>query len=186
VLGVSKQAAHKKHARTVRALTSEIPDAPPARKRVVVEAQAREAVRAAREEAQRVGVTTVGTEHLLLGILRQGGSCALKLEPFGVTLEAARAVLQPTLAAEDRAVARNSRETAEAAAATGVSPLARACLEQSLRETVTREDQHLGLEHLLLALLDRDEGGAVRTLEQLGASPAEVRREIAPRASDRS
>ena len=61
-----------------------------------------------------------------------------------------------------------------------LSTLVRACLEQSLREAVERGDRHLGLEHLLLALLARPEGGATRTLEELEVSPARLRRELEP------
>ena len=45
---------------------------------------------------------------------------------------------------------------------------------------VRRGDRHLGVEHLLLALLSRTEGGATRTLEELGASPVRLRRELEP------
>src|SRR2546423_1749908 len=68
-LGVSKQAAHKKHARTIHALGFDEPEAA-AGGTVVVTAQAREAVRLAREEAADAGAALVATEHLLLGILR--------------------------------------------------------------------------------------------------------------------
>jgi ATP-dependent Clp protease ATP-binding subunit ClpA len=184
-LGVSKQAAHKKHARAVRAVAEAVQaDAVPKDAHVVVTAEARDAVRLAREEADAVGSSTVGTEHLLLGVLHAGAAREVQiLEGAGVTLEAARACLQPTLAAEDRAIAVTATDTAAAAAATGVSPLARACLEQSLRETVRRGDGHLGVEHLLLALVGRPDGGAARTLEQLGTSAETIRRLLEARAA---
>ncbi len=177
-LGVSKQAAHKKHARMARALTSTDPrEAVPGTDRVAVTAEARQAVRCGRDEARAVGMTTVGTEHLLLGVLRAGPNSApaRALAEEGVTLDGARACLAPTLTEEDQAVSATSRDTAEAARATGVSPLARACLEASLREAVRRNDRHLGLDHLLLALVSRSDGGAARTLEALGTSTDAVR-----------
>jgi ATP-dependent Clp protease ATP-binding subunit ClpA len=177
-LGVSKQAAHKKHARMARALTTTDPrEAVPGNDRVVVTAEARKAVRCGRDEARAVGVNAVGTEHLLLGVLRAGPNsrAARALTAEGVTLDAARGALAPTLTEEDQAVSITSEDTAEAARATGVSPLARACLEGSLREAVRRNDRHLGLDHLLLALVSREDGGAARTLERLGTSTAAVR-----------
>jgi hypothetical protein len=183
-LGVSKQAAHKKHARAVRALREAVEgDSVPSDGRVVVTSEARDAVRRAREEAQAVGSGVVGTEHLLLGILSCENAREVQiLEGAGVNLDAARACLQPTLAEEDRAIAVTATDTAAAAAATGVSPLARACLEQSLRETVRRADRHLGVQHLLLALLGQPEGGAARTLERLGTSAERIRRMLEARA----
>jgi ATP-dependent Clp protease ATP-binding subunit ClpA len=185
-LGVSKQAAHKKHARMARALTTTDPrEAVPGNERVTVTAEARKAVRCGRDEARSAGAAVVGTEHLLLGVLRAdpGSRAARALAAEGVNVEEARAALAPTLTEEDQAVSDTSSDTAEAARATGVSPLARACLEGSLREAVRRNDRHLGLDHLLLALVSRDDGGAARTLARLGTSTVAVRRrlEAAPR-----
>jgi hypothetical protein len=180
-LGVSKQAAHKKHARMTRGLTSTDPrEAVPGNDRVMVTAEARSAVRLGRDEARAAGTAVVGTEHLLLGVLLAdpGSAAARALGEEGVTLDAARAGLAPTLTEEDQAVSVTSESTADAARATGVSPLARACLEGSLREAVQRGDRHLGLDHLLLALVSRDDGGAARTLARLGTSTAAVRRRL--------
>jgi hypothetical protein len=183
-LGVSKQAAHKKHARAVRALAQAARgEDVPSDARVVVTAEARDAVRLAREEARAAGSKVVGTEHLLLGVLHAEASHEVEiLEGAGVNLDSARACLEPTLAEEDRAIAVTSTDTAAAAAATGVSPLARLCLEESLRETVRRGDSHLGVEHLLLALVGRPDGGAARTLERLGTSAETIRRLLEVRA----
>ena len=177
-LGVTKQAAHKKHARTVHALGFDEPE-PAAGGTVVVTAQAREAVRLAREEAARAGTSVVATEHLLLGILGTGvGPAVAALARKGVTPEHARRALQPTLTEEDSEIAERSTMTARAAAATGVSPLARACLEQSLREAVSRGAGHLGVEHLLLAVLSYPNSGAVRTLKKLRVSPAALKKAL--------
>ena len=175
-LGVSKQAAHKKHARTIHALGFDEPE-PAAGGTVLVTAQAREAVRLAREEAAAAGAKVLATEHLLLGILGTGvGPAVAALARAGVTPDLARQALQPTLLEEDSEVAKQSKMTARAAAATGVSPLARACLEQSLREAVARGAGHLGVEHLLLAVLGYPKSGAARTLEQLGVSAAALKK----------
>jgi hypothetical protein len=184
-LGVSKQAAHKKHARAVRALAAaDEGDGVPSDARVVITREAREAVRCARLEAQAAGTNVVGTEHLLLGVLRAVGPEEVRLlAEAGVDLQSARNCLQPTMAEEDRAIAVTASDTAAAAAATGVSPLARACLEESLRETVRRSDPQLRPTHILLALVSRPDGGAARTLESLGTTPDAVRRLFESRAA---
>jgi hypothetical protein len=184
-LGVSKQAAHKRHAKAVRALieAEEAADAVPSDARVLVTAEARNAVRRARDEARVLGSRVVGTEHLLLGVLHAEGSPEVRvLEGAGVNLDQARGCLQPTLVEEERAIAVTATDSAAAAAATGVSPLARACLEQSLRETIRRGDTHLGVEHLVLALVSRTDGGAARTLEECGTSAETIRRLLEARA----
>ena len=53
--------------------------------------------------------------------------------------------------------------------------VARAVFEQSLREAVRRGDGYIGVEHLLLASLQDESGGACRTLEALGVDPRAVR-----------
>jgi hypothetical protein len=184
-LGVSKQAAHKKHARAVRALieAEEAAQAVPSDARVLVTAEARDAVRLARDEARVLGSGVVGTEHLLLGVLHAKKSPEVRmLEGAGVNLDHARACLQPTMVEEENAIALTATDTAAAAAATGVSPLARECLEQSLREAIRRGDTHLGVEHLVLALVGRTDGGAARTLEQCGTSAETIRRLLEARA----
>jgi hypothetical protein len=185
-LGVTKQAAHKKHAKAVRAIreTAVEADAVPTEGRVRVTAAAREAVRLAREEARAASHRVVGTEHLLIGVLTMADESERRvLSGCGVDAETARACIQPTLAEEERAIAVTEAETAAAAAATGVSPLARACLEQSLRETIRRGDRQLDTKHLLLALLSRPDGGAARTLTCLGTSAESIRRLLEARAA---
>jgi ATP-dependent Clp protease ATP-binding subunit ClpA len=179
-LGVSKQAAHKKHAAAVKALTADETSSIGGAT-VTVTGQARASVGFAREEARLAGSEIVGTEHLLLGLIRAATPpVTTVLDAAGVSLRSARMALQPTRIDEEGDAAAGARKTARAAARTGVSPLARSCLEQSLREAVQRGDRHLGIEHLLLALLAREDGGATRTLEALGASPARLKRELEP------
>jgi hypothetical protein len=171
-LGVTRQAAQKRHrgagpsAQAVgRASVST----------VLVTAPARMAVRLGRQEARAMGSDVVGSEHLLLGVLRSGDHAAARvLRDLGVSLEVARTAAQPTLV-EGR--------PPEPAGTDGISTYARSVLEQSLREAVVRGESHLGPEHLLLALLREDVGGAARTLAQLGVDPDVVRRRLASATS---
>lgn len=168
-LGISRQSAHRRY----RDLPHQGPveDAAVAtdpRARILVTSEARRAVRFAREEAALLGSGLVGTEHLLLGLLRAGDPrVAGILRRHGVDLEEARARAQPTLVDEDVAVAR--AEVPEGPA--GISDHARSVFENSLREAVGRGDGYIGAEHLLLAALRSPRGGAQRTLEALGVDP---------------
>lgn len=177
-LGVSKQAAHRKH-RDV--LASEEAEAAVGGPRILVTAEARRCVQLAREEARALGAGAIGTEHLLLGILRCRRSHAVEaLDALGVTLERARAELQITIVDGDPV----------SATSTGGSPLrglggrrditapARRILEGALREAVKLRDGFIGVEHLLLALLGDRNNGAARTLAELGVTPQQVRAEL--------
>jgi ATP-dependent Clp protease ATP-binding subunit ClpA len=170
-LGVTRQAAHKRHARRPPRERRRAAAAPG---RVLVTSEARQAVRFGREEAGRCGAQQVGTEHLLLGILRCDYCIAIQaLARVGVTLDAARAALAPTIAG-----AAPSAGAAPPAGAEVISDAARGALEQSLREAVARGEGYLGVEHLLMALLRDEQSGAVRTLAELGADAGAVRGEL--------
>jgi ATP-dependent Clp protease ATP-binding subunit ClpA len=94
-LGVSKQAAHRKHRDLARTLQLSSPGGGP---KVLVTPEARRSIQFARDEAKQLGQPAVGTEHILLGILRCRGSQAVEaLNSMGVTHEAARLDVQPTM-----------------------------------------------------------------------------------------
>jgi hypothetical protein len=162
-LGISRQSAHRRY----RDLVGEEPPPPrAARGRVLITGEARAAVELAREEARALGVSAIGSEHLLLGIIRGADAAtAAALEALGVTLDAARACAQPTVTDGDGAQATTAR---------GISAYARTVFEQSLREALARGDGYIGTDHLLLAALRDPRGGAARTLEALGVPPAAV------------
>jgi len=176
-LGISRQAAHRRY----RDLAGvELPDEgaePKGQARILVTSEARAAVTLAREEATALGAGTVGSEHLLLGIIRSRATTAADvLEAGGVTLSEARRCAQPTLVdgapppAPPAPVASGPR---------GISAYARAVFEQSLREAVKRGDGFIGVDHLLLASLEDPSGGACRTLCELGLDPEDVRASLA-------
>jgi len=159
VLGVTKQAAHKKHARRVAERLAAEPTKD--RTKLVVTGRARVSVRFAREEAAALGAPELRPEHLLLGLLRDAESAAgLALTGAGVTLDAARAAGATLASAGEAPLAADERLP--------VSPAARAAMEESLREAVRRGDEHLGVEHLLLSLIHDEEGPAAQTLAALG------------------
>jgi len=159
-LGVSKQAAHRKHA--PRSPRGPGPSAKQ-RQRLVITGRARRAVEHAREEAQGLGHPAVEPQHLLLGLIRQQSVASVALRAVKVALEAARREVRQLYAVDaptDPPLPRGGRLP--------VSPAARECFEQSMREAVGRRDGHLGPEHLLLALIGDREGGALHVLTRLG------------------
>ncbi len=176
-LGISRQAAHRRYRDLVGV---ELPDPRPVsdapRGRILVTSEARAAVNLAREEATALGAGRVGSEHLLLGIIRCDSAWVAAVLRTHITLDRARACAQPTLVDGQPPPAP---PTPAAPGPQGISTYARAVFEQSLREAVRRGDGYVGVEHLLLASLQDDAGGACRTLDALGIDPAAVREALA-------
>ena len=133
-------------------------------------------VQYAKEEARRFRGNTVGTEHVLLGLIReQDGVAARVLERLGVSLGRAQNEIRRQMEMMDtRAPGQGSRSW---------SPGARRVLELALDEA--RElNPKLGLpnfvdtEHLLLGLVRETDSTAVRVLRALGVDLEQVRREV--------
>ena len=161
-LGVTKQAAHKKHAS--RSRTRRTAFAMIARDRgVVVTAEARRVVQHAAQEARALGHARVGTGHLLLGLLQESNAASSALGKLGVTLEALR-----------RSIKRPDPAGQPPDGRLPISPQSRSALERSLLEVVSLGDRHLGVEHLLLALARDERSDAARTLARFGVTPGVV------------
>jgi ATP-dependent Clp protease ATP-binding subunit ClpA len=174
-LGITRQAAHRRY-RDLAGISLPDPRETGTRPgRMLVTSEARTAVNLAREEASALGAGAVGSEHLLLGIIRCRGTAAVQeLMGVGVTLAQARLCAQPTLIDG----APPPPPVPVAAGPQGISAYARAVFEQSLREAVRRGDGYIGADHLLLASLADPAGGASRTLEALGVAPEAVRAKL--------
>jgi ATP-dependent Clp protease ATP-binding subunit ClpA len=169
-LGISRQAAHRRyrHLADAEPEAKDQPEDAPAREgRILITSEARAVVKLARQEASALGARAVGTEHLLLGILRFGDVVgAGALEEAGIDLGAARSNAQITL------VDGSLDGVPEGPG--GISPQARAAFEQSLHEAVSRGDGYIGVEHLLIATVRHEDGGAHRTLQALGVDPDDL------------
>jgi len=176
-LGISRQAAHRRYRDLVGV---ELPDEEAGRqqRRLVVTSEARAAVTLAREEATAMGAAAVGSEHLLLGIMRcRAPVTSDVLETKGVTLADARRCAQPTLV--EGGAEAIAPATGPGGGARGISAYARAVFDLALREATKRGDGYVGVDHLLLASLDDPNGGACRTLCELGLDPEQVRAGVA-------
>lgn len=155
-LGVSRQAAHRRFRDLAPPAQQDGSERPTPEARLVVEY--------ARREATDLGATAVGSEHLLLGILRNDDDrAAAALVESGVTLEEAR-----TAAAVCGTTAESAAEEADAPAP------ARLVVRASLLEARRRRAQVVGVEHLLLGALSDRGGGAAELLGILGVSPDAV------------
>lgn len=164
-LGITKQAAHRKY----RHLFEQPLGAALVGSRVLATADARRSIQFAREEAERLGQPAIGTEHVLLGILRcQRSSAAKALNAVGVTLENARLCLQTTLPGLPPGGPDAQTVTVQAGR----------IIERALREAAKRGERLIGVEHLLLALLTDTRNGAVQTLEALRTNAVRVRRQL--------
>jgi ATP-dependent Clp protease ATP-binding subunit ClpC len=125
---------------------------------------ARRVVVLAQEEARMLDHNYIGTEHLLLGLIREGeGVAARVIESMGLTLEAAREQVEAT-------VGRGSEPPS------GHIPFtsrAKKVLELSLREALELNSSYIGTEHLLLGLMREGDGVGAQILERLaGPLPA--------------
>jgi transposase-like protein len=164
-LGVSKQAAHRKYRHLgERALPETDGDA-----KIVVTPEAKLSIQFARQEARRLGQPAIGTEHILLGILRCEQSPAVRaLAAVGVTYQTVSGCLCTTMPGLPADQQRDER----------MSEQARRILDGALREARGHGDGYVGVEHLLLALLADTRNGAAQTLEALHATPTKIRAEL--------
>lgn len=177
-IGVSKQAAHRRHSQSVSRRDGHRSRGE-GRQQVSVSPYARRAVRVARQEAARMGRTAIGTEHLLLGILQCGDPEAQDLmKRFDITLTAALDALEPTTQMTLEAARRAYRDSDEQGAANVVSPLTRRVMERALTRVAAHGEGELSVLDLLGSTLTHEDGGAARTLRTLGHDPAVIRDEI--------
>jgi ATP-dependent Clp protease ATP-binding subunit ClpA len=129
----------------------------------------RQVVVLAQDEARRLKHNYIGTEHILLGLLREEeGLAARVLESLGITPEEMRA-----------RVARIVGEGDEVASGQiPFTPRAKKVLELSLREALSLGHNYIGTEHILLGLVRENEGVAARILLEFDADAEKVRNEI--------
>jgi hypothetical protein len=115
----------------------------------------------AQDEAQRLGHHYMGTEHLLLGLLREGeGVAAIALKQLGVSLGDARAAVLHIIGHSDRIVAGEI----------GLTPRSKKVIELAVDEARRMGHRYIGTEHLLLGLIREGEGIACGVLESLGVN----------------
>ena len=122
---------------------------------------ARQAIVLAQEESRDLRHDYIGTEHLLLGLLRESdGLPARVLGAHGVTPERARRGVIALVGTGEAAMDGQIPFT----------PRARQALELSLRQAMTLGHNYIGSTHLLLGVLSEGDGVAVRVLADMGVA----------------
>ena len=131
--------------------------------------RARRVVVLAQEEARLLNHNYIGTEHLLLGLLReQQGMAAHALESLGMSLDVVRAEVLEVIGVGEHAPSGHIPFT----------PRAKKVLELSLREALQLGTDYIGTEHLLLGLIREGEGVAAQILVKLGNTLGGVREAV--------
>jgi ATP-dependent Clp protease ATP-binding subunit ClpC len=134
--------------------------------------RARQVVVLAQDEARALRHDYIGTEHLLLGLLREEeGLGARVLESLGVTLDAVRAEVVQRVG-----VGGDPPSTGQIP----FTPHAKEALENSLREALSLKHNFIGTEHVLLGLAEASSGVGVEILQHLGSGPERVREAVLP------
>ncbi len=130
--------------------------------------RARRVLSLAQEEAERLQHNYIGTEHLLLGLMREDGGVAGRvLRDLGLDPRRVEELVERMT----RASARTTSVQLD------LSPGTKKVLELAVDEARRMGHHYIGTEHLLLGLVRQSEGVAIEVLKRLGVSPDEVRRQ---------
>jgi ATP-dependent Clp protease ATP-binding subunit ClpC len=131
--------------------------------------RARHVIVTAQDESRHLKHNYIGTEHLLLGLLREEhGLAARVLESLDITLEAVRAQVLSLVGEGDRVTTGQIPFT----------PRAKRVLELALREALALGHDYIGTEHLLLGIARENQGVAARILLDFSADASLIRSEI--------
>src|SRR5216684_2093499 len=128
--------------------------------------RARKVLSLAQEEAQRFQHNYIGTEHLLLGLVREGEGVAAKvLNNLGVDLNKVRSTVEFIIGHGDRIIIGEI----------GLTPRAKKVIELAVDEARRLDHHYIGTEHLLLGLLREGDGIAAKVLSHLGVELDKLR-----------
>jgi ATP-dependent Clp protease ATP-binding subunit ClpC len=139
--------------------------------------RARRVVVLAQEEARMLNHDYIGSEHILIALIREsGGVAAQALESLGITEEAARQQVEEITGRGQQDPPRGHIP---------FTPRAKKILQLSMREAIALGHAYIGTEHILLGLLREDDGAAIRVLNGLDADPNRVRQQVIQRVHAR-
>ena len=131
--------------------------------------RARRVLVLAQEEARLLNHNYIGTEHILLGLIREGqGVASRALESLGISLEAVRPQVEQIIGRGQQAPSGHIPFT----------PRAKKVLELSLREAHQLGHNYIGTEHILLGLIREGSGVAAQVLVTLGADLNRTRQQV--------
>ncbi len=131
--------------------------------------RSRKVLALAQEEARRFNHSYIGTEHILLGLVREEEGMAAKiLSNLGIGLNKVRAAVEFIIGRGEGASQTD----------VGLTPRAKRVIELAVDEARLLGHQYIGTEHILLGLLREGEGVAAGVLESLGVSVDRVHAEL--------
>lgn len=123
----------------------------------------------AQEEARRLNHNVIGTEHILLGLIREGdGVAARVLTSMGVDIKDVRSQIEMMIGTGPFAIQ----------GPIGYTPRAKRVMELAMDESRKLGHNYVGTEHILLGLIREGEGVAAQVLSNLGVSMEKARKEI--------
>ncbi|MGH7666890.1 MAG: Clp protease N-terminal domain-containing protein [Candidatus Dormibacteria bacterium] len=123
----------------------------------------------AQDEAEKSHHSYIGTEHLLLGLLREGEGLAAKvLANLGIEIDRVRDTIDSVLGRNERIIVEQIIPTSRV----------KKVIDSAVEEAKQRNCTYVGTEHLLLGLLIEGEGIAAHVLEDLGANLDKARHEL--------
>src|SRR3990170_328494 len=132
--------------------------------------RARKVMQLANQEAQRFNHEYIGTEHVLLGLIKEGsGVAANVLRNLDIDLRKIRLEVEKLVQSGPDTVITGKLP---------YTPLAKKVIEYSVEEARALGHNYVGTEHLLLGLIRESEGVAYRVLMNLGVKLEDVREEI--------
>ncbi|MEA1958776.1 MAG: ATP-dependent Clp protease ATP-binding subunit [Chloroflexota bacterium] len=130
--------------------------------------RARKVLTLSQEEAQRFNHNYIGTEHILLGLVKEGDGVAAKvLTNLNIELDTIRQAVESSMGKGKRATSGEI----------GLTPRAKRVIELAVDEARRLHHNYIGTEHLMLGLLREGEGMAASVLENLGVTLEKVRAE---------
>ena len=137
--------------------------------------RAEEALRLSQEAAEEMGHGYVGSEHLLLGLIREEEGIAHRvLAEYGVTDEMVCGVLQRSV----------GKGLSGAAPSQGLTPRAKSVVELAVSESARMGSSYIGTEHLLMGILREGGNMALRILRTMGVDPKKMYSSIVQKLND--
>lgn len=128
--------------------------------------RARKIMKLANEEAMRLNHEYIGTEHVLIALIREGsGVAAHVLKNLGLDLDKIRIATEKIAPGGSGSVPPSAHRS-------------KTILDHSIEEARNLNHHYVGSEHILLGVLREPDAAAVQVITQLGLSPDEVRREV--------
>jgi ATP-dependent Clp protease ATP-binding subunit ClpC len=133
--------------------------------------RARRVVVLAQQEARMLDHNYIGTEHILLALIREGDGVAAKaLTAMGISLDAMRQAVEDIIG--------HGENPPPASGHIPFTPRAKKVLELSLREALQLSNDYIGTEHILLALIREGDGVAAQVLVGVGVDLNRARQQV--------